>query len=49
METLQRQAEGLGSDVAELLAITNRNRPKKREGYFSTLARWTAEGPTPRP
>jgi len=37
METLQRQAEGLGLDVAELLAITNRNRPKKREGYFSTL------------
>jgi len=37
METLLRQAEGFGLDVEDLLAITNRNKPKKREGYFSTL------------
>ena len=37
METLLRQAEGFGLDVEELLEITNRNNPKKREGYFSTL------------
>lgn len=37
METLLRQAEGFGLDVSELIEITNRNRPKKREGYFSTL------------
>jgi hypothetical protein len=37
METLLRQAEGFGLDVDELVEITNRNRPKKREGYFSTL------------
>lgn len=37
METLLRQAEGFGLDVDELLEITNRNNPKKREGYFSTL------------
>lgn len=37
METLLRQAEGFGLDVDELVEITNRNNPKKREGYFSTL------------
>ena len=37
METLLRQAEGFALDVEDLLAITNRNKPKKREGYFSTL------------
>lgn len=37
METLLRQAEGLGLDVQEIIQITNKNRPKKREGYFVTL------------
>lgn len=37
METLLRQAEGLGLDVGELIEITNRNKPKKREGYFVAL------------
>lgn len=38
METLTRQAEGLGLDVAEILALTNKNaKPSKREGYFVTL------------
>ena len=37
METLLRQAEGFGLDVEELLEITNRNKPKRRDGYFVTL------------
>ena len=38
METLLRQAEGLGLDVDEIVQITNRNaKPGKREGYFVTL------------
>lgn len=38
METLTRQAEGLGLDVAEITALTNKNaKPSKREGYFVTL------------
>ena len=38
METLQRQAEGLGLDVAELLAITNRNKPGMLGNILSILA-----------
>ena len=37
METLLRQAEGLGLDVDDLVDTVNRNNPKKREGYFVTL------------
>lgn len=37
METLLRQAEGLGLDVDDLVGTTNRNRPNNREGYFVTL------------
>ena len=38
METLLRQAEGYGLDVADIVEITNRNAtPAKREGYFVTL------------
>ena len=38
METLLRQAEGYGLDVADIVEITNRNaKPAKREGYFVTL------------
>ena len=38
METLTRQAEGMGLDVAEITALTNKNaKPAKREGYFVTL------------
>lgn len=36
-EVLKRQAEGFGLDVNELVEITNRNKPKKREGYFVQL------------
>lgn len=36
-EAIQRQAEGFGLDVDDLVEITNRNKPKKREGYFVTL------------
>lgn len=36
-EVIKQQAEGFGLDVDELLEITNRNKPKKREGYFVKL------------
>ena len=37
IETIVKRAEGLGLDVDELIETTNRNKPKNRSAYFTTL------------